>query len=101
MKRMSALEWGLLLTLSLLWGGTFFFQKVALAELPPFTVLLGRVWLAAAALWIERASMKCVANSTSALSCSGTQPFPNQSCMMLSLIAMSGPSTVTWPVGTA
>jgi drug/metabolite transporter (DMT)-like permease len=52
MKRMSTVEWGLLLTLSLLWGGTFFFQKVALAELPPFTVLLGRVWLAAAALWI-------------------------------------------------
>jgi drug/metabolite transporter (DMT)-like permease len=50
MKRMSALEWGLLLTLSVLWGGTFLFQKVALAALPPFTVLLVRVGLAAAAL---------------------------------------------------
>jgi drug/metabolite transporter (DMT)-like permease len=50
MKRMSALEWGLLLTLSILWGGSFFFQKVALAALPPFTVLLARVGLAAAAL---------------------------------------------------
>ena len=50
MKRMSAFEWGLLLTLSILWGGSFFFQKVALAALPPFTVLLARVGLAAAAL---------------------------------------------------
>jgi drug/metabolite transporter (DMT)-like permease len=50
MKRMSALEWGLLVTLSILWGGSFFFQKVALAALPPFTVLLARVGLAAAAL---------------------------------------------------
>jgi drug/metabolite transporter (DMT)-like permease len=50
MKRMSAAEWGLLLTLSVLWGGTFFFQKVALGALPPFTVLLARVGLAAAAL---------------------------------------------------
>jgi drug/metabolite transporter (DMT)-like permease len=50
MKRMSAAEWGLLLTLSLLWGGSFFFQKVALGALPPFTVLLARVGLALAAL---------------------------------------------------
>ena len=50
MKRMSAAEWGLLLTLSVLWGGSFFFQKVALAALPPFTVLFCRVGLAAAAL---------------------------------------------------
>jgi drug/metabolite transporter (DMT)-like permease len=47
---MSTLEWGLLLTLGVLWGGSFFFQKVALTALPPFTVLLGRVGLAAVAL---------------------------------------------------
>jgi drug/metabolite transporter (DMT)-like permease len=52
MKRMSAAEWGLLVTLGVLWGGSFFFQKVALAALPPFTVLLARVGLAAAALWL-------------------------------------------------
>lgn len=52
MKRMGPAEWGLLLLLSVLWGGSFFFQKVALAALPPFTVLLARVGLAAAALWI-------------------------------------------------
>lgn len=50
MKRMSATEWGLLLILAVLWGGTFLFQKVALAALPPITVLLARVVLAAPAL---------------------------------------------------
>ncbi|NYZ15127.1 DMT family transporter [Azospirillum sp. RWY-5-1] len=45
-------EWGLLLALSLLWGGSFFFVAVALSELPPFTLVLLRVSLAAAALHI-------------------------------------------------
>ena len=45
-------QWGLLSLLAVLWGGSFFLQKVALAALPPFTVLLARVGLAAAALWI-------------------------------------------------
>lgn len=49
---MSAAEWALLLLLSVLWGGSFFFQKVALAALPPFTVLLCRVGLAAAMLGV-------------------------------------------------
>jgi drug/metabolite transporter (DMT)-like permease len=49
---MTARQWGLLSLLAMLWGGSFFFQKVALAALPPFTVLLARVGLAAAALWI-------------------------------------------------
>lgn len=47
---MGAMEWALLLLLSLLWGGSFFFSKVALAELPPLLVVLGRVGLAAVAL---------------------------------------------------
>ncbi len=36
--------------LSLLWGGSFFFAKVAVAALPPLTVVLIRVVLAAVAL---------------------------------------------------
>jgi drug/metabolite transporter (DMT)-like permease len=40
-------EWLLLMLLSGLWGGSFFFFKVLVAELPPFTVVLGRVALAA------------------------------------------------------
>ncbi len=49
-KVMGPVEWVLLLVLSVLWGGSFFFGKVALAELPPFTVVFGRVSLAALAL---------------------------------------------------
>ncbi|HLY87609.1 MAG TPA: DMT family transporter [Acetobacteraceae bacterium] len=48
--RMGAREWALLLMLSALWGGSFFFFKVLVAEVPPFTVVLGRVGIAAVAL---------------------------------------------------
>jgi drug/metabolite transporter (DMT)-like permease len=47
---MSAADWLLLIGLSLLWGGSFFFAKVAVLELPPVTVALGRVAIAAAIL---------------------------------------------------
>ena len=50
--RMGGLEWTLLLTLSILWGGSFFLVKVTVAELPPFTIVLARVGLAALALHI-------------------------------------------------
>ena len=49
---MEASEWGLLLALSVLWGGTFFFAKVAVTALPPLTVVLLRVGIAALALLI-------------------------------------------------
>ena len=49
-RTMGPVEWGLLILLSILWGGSFFFAEVALAELPPFTVVLGRVGIAALAL---------------------------------------------------
>lgn len=47
---MGPVEWLLLVALSVLWGGSFLFGKIALAELPPFTVVLVRVGLAALAL---------------------------------------------------
>jgi drug/metabolite transporter (DMT)-like permease len=47
---MTSREWGLLITLALLWGGSFFFTEIALVEVPPFTLVLGRVGIAAAAL---------------------------------------------------
>lgn len=47
MPAMGAREWVLLLILAGLWGGSFFFFKVLVAALPPFTVVLGRVGLAA------------------------------------------------------
>jgi drug/metabolite transporter (DMT)-like permease len=56
--RMGAPEWLALFALSGLWGGSFFFFKVLVAELPPFTVVLGRVGIAALALnlllWARR-----------------------------------------------
>ncbi|KAF3891246.1 DMT family transporter [Tolypothrix bouteillei VB521301] len=39
----------LLFILSLLWGGSYFFIKIVLVELQPFTVVLGRVSFAAIA----------------------------------------------------
>ena len=47
---MGPVEWALLLMLALLWGGSFFFSKLAVGELPPLTVVLCRVVLAALAL---------------------------------------------------
>jgi drug/metabolite transporter (DMT)-like permease len=43
---MGAREWLLLLVLSILWGGSFFFFKVLVAELPILTIVLARVLLA-------------------------------------------------------
>jgi drug/metabolite transporter (DMT)-like permease len=42
----------MLLALSILWGGSFFFVGVAVKALPPFTIVLLRVAIAAAALHI-------------------------------------------------
>ena len=47
---MGARDWSLLIALSLLWGGTFLFVGVAVAQVPPFTIVLIRVGLAAFAL---------------------------------------------------
>jgi len=47
---MTTRQWGLLGLLAVLWGGAFFFSKVALGELRPFTVVLVRFGLAALAM---------------------------------------------------
>jgi drug/metabolite transporter (DMT)-like permease len=51
-RPMSALEWAFLLSLSVLWGGSFFFVAIAVMELPPFTIVVARVALAALALHV-------------------------------------------------
>jgi len=51
-KVMGAREWGMLIMLSLLWGGSFFFIGIAVKALPPFTIVALRVSLAAAALLV-------------------------------------------------
>lgn len=48
--RMTGLDWLCLLTLSVLWGGSFFFAKVAVASVPPLTLVAARVMLAALTL---------------------------------------------------
>lgn len=48
--RMGATEWLLLGVLSVLWGGSFFFNKITVAEWPPFAIVQVRVGLAALAL---------------------------------------------------
>ena len=50
-RAMTATEWSLLLLLSLMWGGSFFFVGVAVKALPPFTIVAARVSIAAALLW--------------------------------------------------
>src|SRR5271156_4767099 len=50
-RPMTSREWGLLLLLSLLWGGSFFFVGVAVKQLPPLTIVASRVALAALILW--------------------------------------------------
>lgn len=49
---MAAREWLLLIFLSIIWGGSFFFAEVALRDLGPFTIVSGRVFFAAIALLI-------------------------------------------------
>lgn len=48
---MTARDWALLILLSVLWGGSFFFAEVALVDLPPLTLAWARVALGALALW--------------------------------------------------
>ena len=49
-RTMTSPEWAMLIVLSVLWGGSFFFTGVALMELPPLTIVLLRVALAAVIL---------------------------------------------------
>jgi drug/metabolite transporter (DMT)-like permease len=50
-RTMTPLEWGMLLVLSLFWGGSFFFVGIAVKELPPLTIVALRTSLAAIILW--------------------------------------------------
>jgi len=51
MPTMSRTTWTLLILLSLLWGGSFFFIAIAVQDLPVFTIVWLRVALAATVLW--------------------------------------------------
>jgi drug/metabolite transporter (DMT)-like permease len=50
--RMTPVEWILLFILGGFWGCTFFFNEIAILELPPLSIILFRVGLASIILWI-------------------------------------------------
>lgn len=56
-KTVNPKDWKLLVLLSVLWGGSFFFTGVVVRELPPLTIVLSRVGLAMLVLlpihWIK------------------------------------------------
>jgi len=47
---MGAAEWGMILTMSLLWGGSFYFFKILVAELPFLTIVAARTGIGGLAL---------------------------------------------------
>ncbi|KAA5604182.1 DMT family transporter [Roseospira marina] len=56
-RAMGVREWSLLLSLSCLWGGSFFLVGVAVREVPPLTIVAARVGLAAPVLWLAVAAL--------------------------------------------
>ena len=54
---MTWLDWVLLTGLSILWGGSFLFGKMALGSFPPFTIVAGRVGLACLTLAVIMRAM--------------------------------------------
>ncbi len=73
-QSMSLPSWGILILLSLLWGGSFFFNGVAIKELPVFTIVFGRVFFAAILLIIFM-KLKGI-------------PFPKESSILLAFLFM-------------
>lgn len=54
---LSLKAWAMLLLLGAIWGGSFFFARIAVAEIQPLTLVLLRVGIAAAALHVYLASL--------------------------------------------
>ena len=49
--RMGLVEWSMLLLLSTLWGGSYFFVEIALIEWSPLLIVAVRVFIAAIVIW--------------------------------------------------
>ena len=71
---MTGHDWTLLLALSVLWGGSFFFVQIAVTELPVVTIVALRVGLAALTLFFVLAILKI--------------PFPTQPAILLAFLGM-------------
>jgi drug/metabolite transporter (DMT)-like permease len=51
-RTMGPAEWAMLILLSIIWGGSFFFYAIAVRELPTFTIVFLRVSLGSIGLWL-------------------------------------------------
>jgi drug/metabolite transporter (DMT)-like permease len=49
---MGPAEWAMVVALSIVWGGSFFTVGIAVQDLPPLTIVVARVGLAAIGLWL-------------------------------------------------
>ena len=57
-RTMGPVEWAMLIALSLIWGGSFFFNAVALRGFAPLTIVALRVGFGAVCLWLIVLAMK-------------------------------------------
>ena len=57
-RSMTLGQWGMLAMLSIIWGGSFFFIGVAVADIPPLTIVAIRVLLAAMVLWLIMVALR-------------------------------------------
>ncbi len=51
-RTMGAAEWAMLIFLSIVWGGSFFFYAITVKELPTFTIVFLRLSLGSIGLWL-------------------------------------------------
>lgn len=88
-RSMSAFEWLLLVALSVLWGGSFFFNGVAVKELPTLTVVVSRVALAAGILLLVM-RVTCQALPTGLPTWVASSPYSVQRYLMASPASTGG-----------
>ena len=50
-SRMGLIQWSMLLLLSILWGGSYFFVEIALLEWSPLLIVAVRVAIATVVIW--------------------------------------------------
>lgn len=56
-RTMGPAEWAMLILLSIIWGGSFFFYAIAIEGLPTFTIVFLRVSLGSLGLWLTAWAM--------------------------------------------
>ena len=59
-KSMNPLQWGLLIILSIFWGGSFLFVGIAVEDFQPFTIAFLRVLIAGVSMSFHKNVVSCV-----------------------------------------